>query len=121
MPDEVKAVRLTPIADGLVVFAKRVCPTCTLIEPVLRALAQGREAFRVVSQDDPGFPAGISHVVDDRALEYSFRNGIESTPTLIRYAGGREVERTHGWDVREWRRVSSVDGLGEGLPPFQPG
>ena len=121
MPDEVKAVRLTPVADGMAVFVKRVCPTCALIVPVLRALAQGGASFRVVSQDDPGFPAGLENVLDDRELEYSFRNAIESTPTLIRYAGGREVERTTGWDVREWRRVTGLGGLGEGLPPFQPG
>lgn len=121
MPDEVKAVRLTPVADGLVVFAKRLCPTCTLIEPVLRDLAHDREAFRVISQNDPAYPAGIGNIVDDRALEYSFHNAIENTPTLIRYAGGREVERTIGWDVREWRRITGVAGLGEGLPPFQPG
>lgn len=121
MPDEVKAVRLTPVADGLAVFVKRLCPTCTLVEPVLRALAQGREAFRVISQDDPGFPSGIGNVVDDRALEYSFRNAIENTPTLIRYAGGREVERTIGWDAGEWRRITGIAGLGAGLPPFQPG
>lgn len=121
MPDEAKAVRLTPVADGIVVFVKRVCPTCILIEPALRALAQGDASLRVVSQDDPGFPAGLENVVDDRELEYSFRNAIESTPTLIRYAGGSEIERTTGWDVREWRRITGLAGLGEGLPPFQPG
>ena len=121
MPDEVKTVRRVPLADGLAVFVKRACPTCALIEPVLRGLAQGGEPLRVVSQDDPGFPAGVRDVLDDRALEYSFRNAIENTPTLIRYAGGQEVARTIGWDAREWRRVTGIAGLGEGLPPFQPG
>jgi hypothetical protein len=121
MPDEVRPALKPPVADGLAVFAKRACPTCTLIEPVLRHLAQSRGAFRVVSQDDPGFPAGVANVLDDRELEYSFHSAIESTPTLVRYAGGREVERTMGWDVSEWRRITGVAGLGEGLPPFQPG
>jgi hypothetical protein len=31
------------------------------------------------------------------------------------------VERTTGWDAGEWRRITGVAGLGEGLPPFQPG
>jgi thiol-disulfide isomerase/thioredoxin len=107
--------------DGLVVFAKRACPTCTLIEPVLRELARSVPAFRVVSQDDPRFPEGVPAVVDDRELEHSFRNGIETTPTLIRFEGGREVERAEGWDAAEWRRITGIARLGEGLPPHRPG
>ena len=57
------------LADGLVVFAKRACPTCALIEPLMRDLAQKNGAFRVVSQDDPQFPKGLTNVVDDRELE----------------------------------------------------
>ena len=109
------------IADGLVMFAKRACPTCTLIEPVMRELAQKGGAFQVVSQDDPQFPAGVASVVDDRELDYSWLSGIEITPTLIRYEGGREVERVAGWDRDGWRRLTGVTALGEGLPAFKPG
>ena len=52
------------------------------------ALAQENGAFRVVSQDDPRFPAGVGNVVDDRQLDHSWLNQIESTPTLIRYEEG---------------------------------
>jgi hypothetical protein len=109
------------VNDGLVVFAKRECPTCTLIEPLMRDLAQGSGAFRVVSQDDPKFPQGVANVIDDRELDHSWLNQIEATPTLIRYEGGREVARVVGWDRDGWRRLTGVEKLGEGLPAFRPG
>lgn len=78
-------------------------------------------AFRFASQDDPQFPAGVVGVVDDRELDHSYLNHIEATPTLIRFERGREVERVVGWDRDGWRRLTGIAGLGEGLPPFQPG
>jgi hypothetical protein len=108
------------LSDGLVVFAKRECPTCALVEPVLRDLGRNG-AFQVVSQDDPRFPGGVNYVVDDRELDHSWLHGIEITPTLIRFAGGREVERVAGWDRDGWRRLAGVGDLGEGLPAFKPG
>ncbi len=109
------------VSDGLVVFAKRACPTCTLIEPLMRDLAQKNGAFRIVSQDDPEFPKGAANVIDDRELDHSWLNQIETTPTLIRYEAGREVERVVGWDRDGWRRLTGVENLGEGLPAFKPG
>jgi thiol-disulfide isomerase/thioredoxin len=109
------------IADGLVVFVKDTCPTCALIEPVMRDLALKNGAFRVVSQDDPQFPAGVVNVVDDRGLDHSWLNQIEATPTLIRFEAGRELERVMGWDRDGWRRLTGVEKLGEGLPAFRPG
>jgi hypothetical protein len=109
------------VNDGLVVFAKRECPTCTLIEPLMRDLALRNGTFHVVSQDDPSFPRGLANVIDDRELDHSWLNEIESTPTLIRYQGGREVERVVGWDRDGWRRLTGVEKLGEGLPAFKPG
>jgi len=109
------------ITDGLVAFVKHECPTCTLIEPVLRKLSGPGRAFQVVSQDDPRFPSGVAGVVDDSALDHSYLNGIESTPTLIRFEGGREVARLPGWDREAWRRLTGVADLGEGLPAFRPG
>ena len=54
--------------DGLIIVAKRDCPTCTLIEPVIRDLARRDGGFRVVSQDDPKFPSRVADIVDDREL-----------------------------------------------------
>jgi hypothetical protein len=105
---------------GFVVFTKRDCPTCTLIEPVMRRLSVEQSA-RIVCQDDPHFPPGVDHVLDDRELEQSFHHNIEFVPTLIRVEKGREVERTFGWDSREWRRITGITDLGKGLPEFQPG
>ena len=109
------------IADGLVAFVKRACPTCTLIESQMQQLARRLPEFRVVSQDDPRFPAGVERIVDDRELEQSWRSEIEATPTLIRFVGGREIERVVGWDRDGWRKLTGIPDLGGDLPAFRPG
>jgi thiol-disulfide isomerase/thioredoxin len=106
--------------DGLVAFVKRACPTCTLIEPQMKQVARAVPDFRAVSQDDPQFPQDVE-VIDDRALDRSWLNRIEATPTLIRFEGGREVERVLGWDRAAWRRLTGIATLGEDLPPMRPG
>lgn len=103
------------------VFAKRDCPTCQLVAPVLEKLSAGTGPLTVYSQDDPTFPERIGGVVDDRELGQSFKHGIEIVPTLIRFENGAETTRTEGWDVNEWRRVTGVSDLGEGLPAHRPG
>ena len=108
-------------ADGFVIVAKRDCPTCTLIEPVMQRVAKAVPAFQIVSQDDPKFPSGVANLVDDRALDHSWLNNIEATPTLVRYQGGREAERVVGWDRDGWRRLTGIRDLGDGLPAFRPG
>ena len=107
--------------DGLLLIAKRSCPTCALVEPLLGALAGGAMPLTVYVQDDPAYGQGSAPVVDDLALEHSFRLDVEVVPTLIRVEGGREVERTYGWHRDDWRRISGLAGLGEGLPPLRPG
>lgn len=109
------------VTDGLVAFVKRACPTCAMIEPQMREAARRLPRFRVVSQDDPHFPSGVEGVIDDRALDHSWLNRIEVTPTLIRFAGGKEVERVAGWDREGWRRLTGIRDLGEGLPASRPG
>lgn len=112
---------MTAPTDGLIVVVKRDCPTCTLIEPVLQQLAGGGEACTVYTQDDPGFPSGIEGVIDDTALEHSFRRNIEIVPTLIRLRDGAEVERRIGWHRGEWQELTGLDALGDGLPEQRPG
>ena len=109
------------VNDGLVAFVKRACPTCTLIEHEMQSAARAVPDFRVVAQDDPQFPAGIANVVDDRELDHSWLNGIEATPTLLRFENGREVERVVGWDRDAWRRMTGLEKLGSDLPPLRPG
>lgn len=109
------------IRDGLVVFAKRACETCVLIENEMRRSASERRDFRVVSQDDPQFPSGVANVVDDRELDLSWTNNIESMPTLIHFKDGREVERVVGWDRSGWQRLTGISDLGAHLPVLRPG
>ena len=108
------------VADGLVAFVKRACPTCSMIAPQMHEAAAARPDFQVVTQDDATFPAGVANVVDDRELDHSYLNNIEATPTLIRFAGGREVERVMGWDRAAWQRLTGLSALGAALPPLVP-
>ncbi len=108
------------MSESFVVVVKRDCPTCDLVQPVLREIAARGAALTVYTQDDPAFPAGLEPV-DDRSLEHSWRLGIETVPTLIRVEDGAEAERTAGWDRAEWTRVTGLGPLGAALPDFQPG
>jgi hypothetical protein len=108
------------LPDGLVCFVKAGCPTCQMVQPVLRQLSSVPAGLTVYSQDDPAFPAGVAPV-DDTSLELSYRQRIEIVPTLMRVEGGKAVERLEGWDRGEWERITGVGGLGDGLPAFRPG
>ena len=112
----------TDLPDGLIAVVKRDCPTCVLVAPLLAELsAAGAEALIVYSQDDPGFPEQVSGVVDDTALERSYRLEIEIVPTLIRVENGGEVDRAVGWNRPEWQALTGQPELGRELPENRPG
>ena len=93
-----------PIADGLLAVVKADCPTCQLVGPLLAQMD-----VRVVSEDD------------DAGLATSYELEVETVPTLLVVKGGDEIERLVGRDRASWRRVSGLDGLGDGLPEHRPG
>ena len=99
------------LPDGLVAVVKRDCPTCELVEPVLRRLGAA-----VWCQDDGEWFDG-----DDRSLELSYRLGIETVPTLLRIENGSETARTVGWSRPQWEELTGIAGLGEQLPEHRPG
>ena len=107
------------LPDGLVVVVKEECETCRTVTPVLAQLAAS-QPLTVFTQDDPAFPPGIAAVHDDD-LAVSWHHGIETVPTLIRVAAGKEVERTVGWRRDDWERITGVGGLGPELPAMRPG
>jgi hypothetical protein len=109
------------LPDGLVAVVKRDCPTCVLIEPVLRQLAAGAVRLHVYSQDDPSFPTSVSGVRDDRELEVSYRLGVQIVPTLVHVQDGKETGRALGWNRKEWETLTGVPGLGRDLPENRPG
>lgn len=111
----------TLLQDGLVVFSKRACPTCVMIEAEMQRAAREARNFQVVSQDDPRFPSSVEAIIDDRELDLSWLNNIEFMPTLIRFEGGREVERVVGWDRDGWQRLTGIADLGARHPVFKPG
>ncbi len=107
-------------SDGIVAVVKRSCPTCELVVPVLSQLRDRGVEITIYSQDDPSFPAGLD-ARDDRALETSFALNVDTVPTLVRFEGGREVERLEGWERGRWEKFTGARDLGAGLPDWRPG
>ncbi len=99
------------LPDGLVAVVKRDCPTCVLVEPVLRQLGAA-----VWCQDDANWFEG-----DDTDLRLSYQLRIETVPTLMRIEGGAETARTVGWSREQWEELAGVSGLGSTLPDHRPG
>ena len=112
---------MLPLPEGLIVVAKRDCPTCQLIEPLLSDIDRQGGPLTVYSQDDPAFAEGVRGAQYDATLEHSFQLNTEFVPTLIRVENGREVERTYGWHREDWQRLTGIAGLGDDLPPMRPG
>ena len=108
-----------PLPNGIIAFVKRDCPTCELVAPVLRQLAEDG-TLTVYSQDDPDFPSGVE-VSDDTSLEVSWHQNIEAVPTLLRVEDGIEKERVLGWHRKEWEALCGKSGLGMDLPDVRPG
>src|SRR6185295_5682847 len=107
-------------ANGLVVFVKRGCETCAMVEPLLGDIARAGQSIVAFSQDDVTFPRSIPGI-DDTSLERSFCFDIETVPTLIRFMAGREVARTFGWHRTEWQTITGLSSLGPDLPAMRPG
>jgi hypothetical protein len=107
--------------DGLIAVVKRDCPTCELVEPVLKRLQETGTPLTIYSQDDPSFPEATGGAIDDTSLEQSYHLDVEFVPTLIRREGGKETDRVFGWNRADWEKFTGIQGLGEGLPENQPG
>ncbi len=110
---------MSDVQTRLVAVVKRDCPTCAMVVPVLRQIA-GSQPLTIYTQDDPDFPPEMGPV-DDSGLEFSWKNKIETVPTLVRLEGSRETDRAIGWHRGEWESVSGVAGLGSELPEMRPG
>ena len=106
--------------DGVYLFVKQDCPTCRLVEPVVRQLQSRSPALTIFVQDDMTFFAGVEGVRDDRSLEQSYHSNIEFVPTLIEISGGQEVRRVIGWDRQDWQSLFQDPDLGADLPVGQP-
>jgi hypothetical protein len=109
------------VPDGWIAVVKRECQTCAMVQPILTRLAGEQTPFTVFTQDDPAFPAGVTRVVDDTELSYSYHLNIEVVPTLIQVENGQEVKRIYGWDREEWRTFTGIMDLGKDLPAQRPG
>jgi len=54
----------------------------------------------------------VPNVRDDTDLDVSLALDIDTVPTLLRFAGGVEVERTVGWLRTAWEELTGRPGLG---------
>jgi len=107
------------LQDGILIFAKRECETCQMVEHVIGQIADKMPTV-VYTQDDPSFPSTVS-ALDDSSLESSFAFNVEAVPTVVRMREGKEVARTFGWSRADWEKLTGLDRLGEGLPEMRPG
>ncbi len=109
-------------APEFVAVVKSDCETCRLAVPALAEIAQVFP-LRIHWQDSGDFlGAELSPTArDDRRLERSFRLNVDTVPTLIRRDSDAETDRVVGWSAEDWRRLTGLEALGAGLPPFQPG
>jgi thiol-disulfide isomerase/thioredoxin len=105
--------------DGVLIFAKRECETCQMVEPVFGQIADNLPTV-IYTQDDPTFPSCVA-AIDDTSLESSFSFDIEAVPTLVRMKDGKEIARTYGWNRHDWETLTGLKALGEGLPDMRPG
>src|SRR6266511_3812593 len=74
----------------LVDFAATWCPPCRVLDPILGALARERAGRLRVETIDA-----------DASPRLAQRCDVRSLPTLISFAGGRELGRTVGAMTRE--------------------
>lgn len=111
---------MTTLPDGLAVVVKRDCPTCEMVEPVIRQLAKAGK-ITIISEDDPSFPSGAGSVVDGRDLKASWDLRIETVPTVMKIVRGAETARAVGWNREEWEALCGIKGLGPELPVQRPG
>ncbi len=111
------------IRSGLVAIVKRDCPTCELVEPLLRTIAASDTPLEVYVQDDPTFPdlGDVASAIDDSELSFSFHHDVETVPTLIELRDGNEVRRTVGFSRSDWQDYSGNGQLGAELPESRPG
>ena len=102
---------------------KKDCPTCALIEPVIKQLSDiFNNSLTIYVQDDPSFPESVANKIDDSSLEFSYKQKIEIVPTLIRSGDGLDEQaRIFGWDKSQWQEFTGIENLGANLVDFKPG
>ena len=102
---------------------KKDCPTCALIEPVIKQLSDTfNNSLTIYVQDDPSFPESVTDKIDDSSLEFSYKQNIEIVPTLIRSGDGLDEQaRIFGWDKSQWQEFTGIENLGANLADFKPG
>ena len=102
---------------------KRDCPTCELVEPLLRSIAASPTPLEVYVQDDPSFPdlGDVASAIDDTNLGFSYHHDVETVPTLIELRDGHELRRTVGFSRADWQDFAGDSELGSDLPESRPG
>ncbi|MDH5737824.1 MAG: thioredoxin family protein [Gammaproteobacteria bacterium] len=105
-------------SDGVIVVVKKDCPTCVLIEPVLRQIA-GKADVSIYCQDDSAWPHGLE-VMDDEDLAVSWSLSLETVPAVVQLKAGQEIDRLYGWDKKAWETLFQTAFSGMDTK-FRPG
>jgi hypothetical protein len=116
--------RLPDGAPALICFAKRDCPTCLLVAPLLGQIVQCGRVWVLAQDSDHG--KGLREelapevvVLDDSPLSASFAAQIETVPTAVLVDGdGSELGRAVGFVREEWKALcDQLSRLAGALPP----
>ena len=94
-------------SDGLIIFAKRECETCAMVEPVFGELAHSKLQTAVLTQDDPSFPRLGQRPGRHRAraiIPFRRRGCAHRDPPRERQRGGPHIRM-------EPRRMGARDRL----------
>ena len=64
-------------------FVKRDCPTCELIASTIDEISAALgDRLKIFVQDDPSFLSHLPNVLDDSALESSYKEDVTIVPTM---------------------------------------
>lgn len=105
-------------------FVKKDCPTCELIASTIEEISTALgDRIKIFVQDDPSFLSHLPNILDDSALEFSYKEGITIVPTMT--LENKPEVRVEGWDRAAWQEFfvgeHAVPAVGDDLPDHKPG
>lgn len=128
-----------PWTEGVTVltFFKVSCPVCTMVAPMVTALADGGTRVVAIGEDPPD---DLTHFAEQEGqrvptltesapYDVSGAYGLEAVPTIFLIgADGTVQDAIAGWNRDRWNELAAAAGVttplstpDDGLRPFRPG